>query len=167
MTTIPACPPIPTLQELQSNKFVQVDVNELVPNEFVIRRFGENIACIEIISNTNDPNGYIKLRYSEDNEVESLKPYIPNGTQFYRRVNPRKNFDEFSKKMNARITEYPMDKPVTKFEQIIGNRGLSDNIGQFLGPTISRKGGRRKTKRTRRTQKNKRKTRKHRKSRRF
>ena len=161
MTTIPACPPRPTLEELQSDQFVEVDMNELVPNEFVVLRYRDRISCVEIMNNTNDPNGRIKYRYSSSypgNISHHLKPYIYNVVQFYRKINHRKNFDDMTKKMEVRIRNYPINQQLTSAETIFANKGLSDNIGKFLGPSTSGKGGRRKRRGTRRTRKNKRKS---------
>lgn len=65
--------------------------------------------------------------------------------------------------MEGNINNPPKNKKLTDltpFQTIFANKGLSDNIGDFLGPRTpsSGKGGRRKTKRTRRTRKNKRKS---------
>lgn len=163
MNTIPACPPTPTLEELQSNEFVQVYVNELVPNEFVVLRYRDRISCVEIMNNTNDPNGRIKYRFSDDpaNTTEQTKPYMSNEIQFYRKVNPRKHFDKFATEMQEDITDirkYPEDQELTPFQKVIANKDMSRIIGDFLGPPTSGKGGRRKTKKTRRTRKNKRKS---------
>jgi hypothetical protein len=120
MTTNPACPPIPTLEELQSNQFVQVDVNELVPNEFVVLRYRDRVACVQIMNNTNDPNGRIKYLFSNDpeNTSDQLKPRMSNEIQFFRKVNPRKNFDDMTKKMEVRIRNYPENRQLTSAENI-------------------------------------------------
>jgi hypothetical protein len=84
------------------------------------------------------------------------KRWIPN-TKFFRKINHRKDFDDVTKEMELRIRNYPEDRQLTLGENIFANKGLSDNIGIFLGTPPSGKGGRRKTKRTRTTRKNKRK----------
>ena len=162
---IPACPPTPTLQELQTDQFRLVDVNELVPNEIVILRYRDDITCIEIMNNTNDPNGHIeyRVRFNEHNVgngVTSLKRYIPAEVEFYRKIDHKAFYDDTAKKMRVRIRNYPENHEITTEETILANEGLSDNIKKFLG-------GRRKQRKTKRTRKNKRKTRKHRKVRRL
>jgi hypothetical protein len=53
----------------------------------------------------------------------------------------------------------PINQQLTPVETVFANKGLSDNIGKFLGPPTSGKGGRRKRRGTkRRTRKNKRKS---------
>jgi hypothetical protein len=159
------CPPIPTLDELlNSGNFIEVDVDELVQGEFVIRKHLENISCIEVLGNDN-PVGYIRVRVYDEPPIEtaeSLKRTLTQaGVRFYRR-NHRKNFDDITKKMGVRIRNYPKEYELTSAETIFANKGLSDNIGKFLGPPTSGRGGRRKRRGTRkRTRKNKRKTRKH------
>jgi hypothetical protein len=162
---IPACPPKPTLQELQTDQFRLVDVNELVPNEIVILRYRDDITCIEIINNTNDPNGHIeyRVRFNEHNVgngVTSLKRYIPAEVEFYRKIDHKVFYDNTAKKMRVRMRGYPENHEITTEETILENEGLSDKIKEFLG-------GRRKQRKTKRTRKNKRKTRKHRKVRRL
>ncbi len=81
------------------------------------------------------------------------------GKSSYVNGNPRKDYDDIAKKMEVRIRNYPADQELTPEETIFANKELSGNIGKFLGPPTSRKGGRRKTKRikrTKRTRKNKR-----------
>ena len=162
---IPACPPTPTLQELQTDQFRLVDVNELVPNEIVILRYRDDITCIEIMNNTNDPNGHIeyRVRFNEHNVgngVTSLKRYIPAEVEFYRKIDHKAFYHDNAKKMRVRMRGYPENHEITTEETILANEGLSDKIKEFLG-------GRRKRRLTRRTRKNKRKTRKHRKVRRL
>jgi hypothetical protein len=60
--------------------------------------------------------------------------------------------------MKVRIRNYPEKQQLTLGETIFANKGLSGNIGKFLGPPTSGKGGRRKRAGTRRTRKNKRKS---------
>ena len=162
---IPACPPTPTLQELQTDQFRLVDVNELVPNEIVILRYRDDITCIEIMNNKNDPNGHIeyRVRFNEHNVgngVTSLKRYIPAEVEFYRKIDHKAFYHDIAKKMRVRIRNYPENHELTTEETILANEGLSDKIKEFLG-------GRRKQRKTKRTRKNKRKTRKHRKVRRL
>ena len=171
MTTNPACPPIPTLDELlHSGNFIEVDVDELVPSKIVVlmkpsatNPETKEIHCVNIL---NKSNGYIEYIYIGDKYRRGKADFslgyneerlIRMGYKFFRKVNPRKNFDDVTKKMEVRIRNYPENRQLTLGETIFANKGLSDNIGKFLGPSTSGKGGRRKTKRTRRTRKNKRK----------
>jgi hypothetical protein len=153
---IPACPPKPTLQELQTDQFRLVDMNELVPNEIVILRYRDDITCIEIINNTNDPNGYIeyRVRFNEHNVgngVTSLKRYIPAEVEFYRKIDHKAFYDDTAKTMRVRMRGYPENQQLAPEETTLANDGLSDKIKEFLG-------GRRKQRKTKRTRKNKRKS---------
>ena len=155
MTTNPACPPIPTLDELlHSGNFVEVNVNELVKGEFVLYRYGNNVRCIEVLDKVG-PAGYLRIRYY-DTPQNSLKKTLlkSNHVQFYR-IGDRKNFNDITKEMEELIRNYPEENQnLTLGETIFANKGLSDNIGQFLVRRPPRRGGRRKSKRER---KNKRK----------
>lgn len=163
MTTIPVCPPTPTLNELlNSGNFIEVNVDELVQGEFAIRKDSEDdVTCVEVLENDN-PVGYIRYRNYDEPRigyVESLKRHLTQiGVLFYRR-NPRKDFDNFAKKIGVRIRNYPEEQLLTTGEKVMENREIPNNIGQFLGPPTSGKGGRRKRVGTRRrTRKNKRKS---------
>jgi arabinogalactan endo-1,4-beta-galactosidase len=156
------CPPIPTLDELlNSGNFIEVDVDELVQGEFVIRKHLENISCIEVLENDN-PVGYIRVRVYDAPLIETAESSKINltqaGVRFYRKINHRKDFHDITKKMEVRIRNYPKNQQLTLEETIFANKELSDNVGNFLGPPISGKGGRRKRAGTRRTRKNKRKS---------
>ena len=163
MTTNPACPPIPTRDELfNSGDFIEVDRNNLVPNESVVLSVmnGMAIQCIEIVA-LNNPVGTIRYRLNGQNNEwqQQINEFTPPHARFFRKKNHRKDFDDITKKMEVRIRNYPADQEVTSAETIFANKELSGNIGKFLGPPTSRKGGRRKTKRikrTKRTRKNKR-----------
>jgi len=92
-------------------------------------------------------------------ELPFDKMYFRISKSSYVNGNPRKDYDDIAKKMEARIHKYPADQELTSAETIFANKELSGNIGKFLGPPTSRKGGRRKPKRTKRikrTRKNKR-----------
>jgi hypothetical protein len=92
-------------------------------------------------------------------ELPFDKMYFRISKSSYVNGNPRKDYDDIAKKMEARIRNYPEDQQLTPAETIFANKELSGNIGKFLGRPTSRKGGRRKpkrTKRTKRTRKNKR-----------
>jgi len=174
MTTIPACPPIPTLDELlHSGNFIEVNVVELVPEETVILYDpavpNENyqIMCVLILTNLpeNAPNDVFGFRY-----LSGAYPHLNNthttmyrrwlhNSRFFRKINPRKNFDDITNEMRVRMRGYPENQQLTTSETILENEGLSDHTGQFLGPSTSGKGGRRKRRGTkRRTRKNKRKS---------
>ncbi len=69
MTTNPACPPIPTRDELlHSGNFIKVDRNNLVPNETVVLSLmnGMAIQCMEIVA-LNNPVGTIRYRLNGQN----------------------------------------------------------------------------------------------------
>jgi hypothetical protein len=166
------CPPIPTLDELlNSGNFIEVNINNLEVGETVIKYdpvvLDQNyqIRCVEILINSPEdvPNDEFGFRYASDPEVgivrTSWKRWIGN-TRFFRKINHRKNFDEFTTETEERIRNYPEKQQLTSAETIFANKDLSDNIGNFLGPSTSGKGGRRKRRGTRRTRtrKNKRKS---------
>lgn len=170
MNTInPACPPTPTLDELlNSGNFIEVNILQLEVGETVIKYDpvildpNYQIRCVEILINSpeDEPNDEFGFRYISEPEVGIARTvwrrWMRN-VRFFRR-NPRKDFDDITKKMEVRIRNYPEDKKLTTAETIFANKGLSGNIGQFLGPPTSGKGGRRKRRLTRRTRKNKRKS---------
>ena len=165
------CPPVPTLDELlNSGNFIEININNLEVGETVIKYdpvvLDQNyqIRCVEILINSPEdvPNDEFSFRYASDLELgivrTSWKRWIGN-TRFFRKINHRKNFDEFTTETEVRIRNYPINQQLTSAETIFANKGLSDNIGKFLGPPTSGKGGRRKRRGTRRrTRKNKRKS---------
>ncbi len=159
MATNPACPPIPTRDELlHSGNFIEVNINNLVPNETVVLSLmnGMVIRCMEIVA-LNNPIGTIIYRMNDMEFQQQINDFAPPNTRFFRKKNHRKHFDDITKKMEVRIRNYPENRQLTLGETIFANKGLSDNIGKFLGPPPSGKGGRRRTRRSRRTRKNKRK----------
>lgn len=183
MNTInPACPPIPTLDELlNSGNFIEVNATQLEVGETVILYDSDvpdqnyQIMCVEILTNLpeNAPNDVFGFRY-----LSGAYPHLNNthttmyrrwlhNERFFRKIDYRKDFDKIAKTMRVRMRGYPEDEQLTTRETILANKGLSDHIGQFLGLPTSGKGGRRKQRKTKRTRKNKRKTRKHRKVRRL
>jgi hypothetical protein len=170
MTTNQTCPPVPTLDELlNSGNFIEVNINNLEVGETVIKYdpvvLDQNyqIRCVEILINSPEdvPNDEFGFRYASGLELgivrTSWKRWIGN-TRFFRKINHRKNFDEFTTETEERIRNYPINQQLTPVETVFANKGLSDNIGKFLGPPTSGKGGRRKRRGTRRTRKNKRKS---------
>ena len=171
MTTNPECPPIPTLDELlNSGNFIEVNATQLEVGETVILydsdvpNQNDQIMCILILINVphNAPDviSYRHLSGASHQYRDTTTMYRRwlRKRRFFRKINHRKDFDDITKKMEVRIRNYPEDQKITSEETIFANKGLSDNIAQFLGPPTSGKGGRRKTKRTRRTRKNKRKS---------
>ena len=174
MNTInPACPPIPTLDELlNSGNFIEVNATQLEVGETVILYDSDvpdqnyQIMCVLILTNRpeNAPNDVFGFRY-----LSGAYPHLNNThttmnrrwlrkRRFFRKINHRKDFDKIAKTMRVRMRGYPENKQLTTRETILANEGLSDHIGQFLGPPTSGKGGRSKRRLTRRTRKNKRKS---------
>ena len=94
-------------------------------------------------------------------ELPFDKMYFRISKSSYVNGNPRKDYDDIAKKMEARIHKYPADQELTSAETIFANKELSGNIGKFLGPPTSRKGGHRKTKRTKRTKRTRKNKRHH------
>ena len=88
-------------------------------------------------------------------ELPFDKMYFRISKSSYVNGNPRKDYDDIAKKMEVRIRNYPADQELRPEETIFANKELSGNIGKFLGPPTSRKGGRRKTKRIKRTKREK------------
>lgn len=86
MTAIPACPPIPTLEELfNSGNFIEVNVNNLESGETVVLSLanGMVIQCMEIID-VNNPNGTIRYRINGGNVFQQRINEFYNA-RFYRR----------------------------------------------------------------------------------
>ena len=93
----------------------------------------------------------------DDSEPLLKKIRINNNVRFYK-VNNRKHFDIFAKRMGKTISKYPLQtQTLLDGEIIVANRGLTDYIGDYLGPPTHGKGGRRKHNVTRKIRKNKRK----------
>lgn len=156
MDTIDPTSP-PTLDQLlNSGNFIEVNVNKLVPNEVVILRYRDRITYVQIINNTNDPNGRIKYLFSDkpENISDQLKPRMSNEIQFYR-TDPRQNFDKAARMIENRINNNTIGNVSDSMKNVMGNPDLYNLIGNNLGPGRYGKGGRRKTTRTR---KNKRKS---------
>jgi len=162
----PACPPIPTLDELlDSGDFIEVDVNDLVQGDFVILTHLDNTRCIEVLAN-DDPVGYIIYRFYNalvGTTAQSLKrSLIRSGVRFYRKKNPRKHYDDLVNETRTLVRSYPPNKKLTRMELFLTNPGPPEKIGEYLGEHSLLKppyGGRRKRAGTRRkTRKNKRKS---------
>ena len=159
MDTIDPTSP-PTLDQLlNSGNFIEVNVNELVPNEVVILRYRDRITYVQIINNTNDPNGRIKYSFSNnpENTSDQLKPHMSNEIQFYR-TDPRQNFDKAARMIENRINNNTIGNVSDAKKGVLGNPDLYNLIGNNLGPGRHGKGGRKKTRRSRKTRKNKRKS---------
>jgi hypothetical protein len=162
----PACPPIPTLDELlDSGDFIEVDVNDLVQGDFVILTHLDNTRCIEVLAN-DDPVGYIIYRFYNalvGTTAQSLKrSLIRSGVRFYRKKNPRKVYDDVVNE----IRSYPVNKNLNRVQTVITIPGVAETVGDFLGGPnslrnpyinpykkrrlIKRAGTRRKTRKTKR-----------------
>ncbi len=165
----PLCPPLPTLDDLLNPyNFIEVNINELVDGETVILYDPEipnqnyRIMCVETLPNkpehtTNESISYRYLSGAYPNQINRFTTFYRrlNRQKRYFRVNPRKDFDDVTKNMRARILNYPGTQELTSVsEKIMANKALTDNIAKFLGPSSSGKGGLRKT----RSKKNKRKS---------
>ena len=86
MTNNPACPPTPSLNQLfNSGNFIEVNSNNLVPNETVVLSLanGMVIQCMEIID-VNNPNGTIRYRINGGNVFQQNINEFYNA-RFYRR----------------------------------------------------------------------------------
>lgn len=174
----PACPPTPTLDELlKSGNFIEVNVKHLVPGEIVVlmeqvamNPDTKKIHCVNILNNSN---GYIEYIYigpkyrsgkADFSIGEPYKNLYRYGYKFYKKKNPRKDFDD----MVNEIRSYPEGKKLTRMQSVLTNPGISERVGEYLGGPSSlrnpfknpnEKGGRRKRAGTRRkTRKNKRKS---------
>jgi hypothetical protein len=87
MNTIPACPPIPTPDELfNSGNFIEVSINNLVPDEFVVLSFmnGGVIHCIEIVA-LNNPVGTIRYRMNGMEMLQPINEFVLAHARFYRK----------------------------------------------------------------------------------
>ena len=124
------------------------------------------IMCVLILTNLpeNAPNDVFGFRY-----LSGAYPHLNNthttmyrrwlhNERFFRKINPRKNFDKASAMIKNRINNNTIGNVSDEMKKVLGNVDLTRNmIGPFLGPT-PRRGGRRKRRVTRRTRKNKRKS---------
>jgi len=89
-----------------------------------------------------------------DNEEQLIRM----GYKFFRKINHRKDFDDTVSIINKRIDNNTIGNIPQAKRGVLGNPDLSNLIGEFLVPSTSGKGGRRKRRGTRRTRKNKRKS---------
>ena len=157
------CPPVPSEAELRhSGNYVRINPLDVVLREFLVMEYSGVISCIEITylhrqDRTNIVTQFTVRSTEGGHYTMTIDYFNNNGGMLYRR-NPRKDFDNTAKTMRVRMRGYPENKQLTTRETILANEGLSDHIGQFLGPPTSGKGGRRKRRLTRRTRKNKRKS---------
>ena len=169
-----SCPPIPnSVDQLKNGEYDQVNPESLLPNEIVIMKNGNKISCIQFVrilpENTwlhfyphmLEPTG-------DDSEPLLKKIRINNNNVRFYKVNNRKHFDIFAKRMEKTISNYPAQQTqrLLDGEIIVANIGLTDYIGDYLGPPTHGKapthgkGGRRKhnvTRKIRKIRKNKRK----------
>jgi hypothetical protein len=168
------CPPKPTLQQFdelyRNREYILVDVEDLQTGEKVLftqPNWGD-LFCEEIGENNVI---HLQTRNPEHPEFEFInqsKDYInsvrgTNRELLFFRKNFRKNFNDVKLMLNKAINvneNKPDDKKKNigtisnAGKDVLGNEDLTRYmIGPFLGPTPSRKGGRRKT----RAKKNKRK----------
>ena len=87
MTTIPACPPIPTPDELfNSGNFIEVSINNLVPDENVVLSLanGGVIHCIEIVA-LNNPVGTITYRMNGMEMLQPINEFVLAHASFFRK----------------------------------------------------------------------------------
>lgn len=155
-----SCPPIPnSVDQLENGEYDEVSPESLLQNEFVIMRNGKNISCIQF--ERINPEKTLLYFYphmleptGDDSEPLQKKIKIKPGVMFYK-VNNRKHYNTFAKKMGRTIRKYPPQQPLLNGEIIVANRGLTEYIGDFLEPpTTHGKGGRRKPNVTRKIRKN-------------
>ena len=87
MTTNPACPPIPTRDELfNSANFIEVNINNLVPDETVVLSLanGGVIHCIEIVA-LNNPVETIRYRMNGMEMLQPINEFVLAHTRFFRK----------------------------------------------------------------------------------
>jgi hypothetical protein len=87
MATNPACPPIPTRDELfNSGDFFEVDRNDLVPNETVVLSLmnGMVIQCMEIVA-LNNPVGTIRYRLNGMEWLQQINEFAPPQVRFFKK----------------------------------------------------------------------------------
>jgi hypothetical protein len=137
----PACPPLPTLDELFSNpSFYEVNINELVPNETVVFYNPSNpnmpLVCIQIISNTNT-----HLRFRPNDQPDTYATSLKSAIQQWRffRKDERRNYEEF---MNENIRVDMKEDELNKPDAIKRNvfQSMDQKIGDYLNNYPSRAG---------------------------
>ena len=119
MTTNPACPPVPTLDELlNSGNFIEVNINNLEVGETVIKYdpvvLDQNyqIRCVEILINSPEdvPNDEFGFRYASGLELGIVrtvwKRWIGN-TRFFRKINHSEHIFEVAKAHSTPSLGYP------------------------------------------------------------
>ena len=167
---IPACPPIPNLTDLNNpNKYMLINPIDVVLDEFLVMRHGENISCIKIVRvNTDYATGITSQFTYENNQGNTIGMRIDqlnnNGYQLYRK-SPSKDFDDVVNETNKLVRSYPPDKKLSPMESLLATPGIPGHIEKYLGGPSSLEnpyknvGGRRKRTGTRRRpKKNKRKS---------
>ena len=166
------CPPLPRINELFYDslnfmkinpKFIEVTANDLVPNENVIlfRKGGSGLRCVKFIDVTMNNITFYDLSdpfYGIDGIRSKHTINMDRVTLRFFKRNPARDAYTETIENKERIHIATDIKPI---ESVFNYPNLKTNIGDFLGPKkgVSKKGGRKRTKRTKR--KNKRKTRKH------
>ena len=92
MTTAASCPPIPTLEQLNTTQYQRVNVNNLEPGETVVLSIGVGYMtvnrCMDIVA-VNDPQGMIRYRINGENNVWEQDISDFNNARFYRRRPPQ------------------------------------------------------------------------------
>ena len=169
MASNPACPPIPNLTDLNNpNKYMLINPIDVVLDEFLVMRHGENISCIKIVHVYTDYATRITSQFTYENDQGNaigmrIDQLNNNGYQLYRK-SPSKDFDDVVNETNKLVRSYPPDKKLSSMESILATPGIPERVGEYLGGPSSlenpykKSGGRRKRRLTRRTRKNKRKS---------
>ena len=156
-----ACPPLPTVEQLFSGEYIEVDVDSLVAQEIVIRYIpdhpnGPYMDCILILENEVEP-GRIKMTNSwninnetgettHNSSATHNKTYLI-GHRFFRKTG-RYYLDKFIDEQQA-IQVQNLEKPLTSKDTVFNN--LRENIGDFLEKTNHNKNVKGGTKRKRKT----------------
>lgn len=96
-----SCPPLPTVNQLFTNEYYEVNIDDLVPEEIVIAYNANHpdnpyMSCVQILENEVEP-GRIKIRpdLNLNSTATSFKPYMTSIGFRYFRKNERHNFDTF------------------------------------------------------------------------
>ena len=151
-----SCPPLPTVNQLFTNEYYEVNIDDLVPEEIVIAYNANHpnnpyMACVQILENEVEP-GMIKIRpdLNLNSTATSFKPYMTSIGFRYFRKNERHNFDRFMDLYTKMNEKY--DKPTTTKEKSLTI--LKKEIESFLGKKMpKKKGGTRTNRRTNRRKK--------------
>jgi hypothetical protein len=155
------CPPLPTVEQLLSEDYIEVGVNSLVAQEIVIRYIpeypnGPYMDCVLILENEVEP-GRIKMTNSwnvnnetgettDNNSATFNKTYLI-GHRFFKKNEERYNFDDFINEQEKFQIENPKI-PFTTKDIVFDN--LQKTIGNYLGPERKNVNGGTKRKATKR-----------------